>query len=59
MVLSLATITEKQTMAEVHQANFIGIIMDESCDVAVFKKLIIYLQIVVRGRVKVNLIKYL
>ena len=34
-------------------ADFISIIVDESCDVAVFKKLIIYVKLVVDGKVQV------
>ena len=34
-------------------AKFVGLMIDESVDIAVFKKLVIYIQVVFMGNVKV------
>ena len=39
--------------SQITDANYIGIICDESCDIAVFKKLCIYVRVVTDGKIKV------
>ena len=38
----------------VEKSKFVGILLDESCDIAIFKKLIIYVQTVINGKSCVN-----
>ena len=43
----------REIQQAVSQSKFVGILIDESVDIAVFKKLVIYIQVVIKGRVKV------
>jgi hypothetical protein len=54
MVISLSSSLTNKIKSDIENSQFIGIITDESCDIAIFKKLIIYVQTVVQGKVKVS-----
>ena len=50
MVQSLDQTVTESTREKVKNSTFFGIITDESMDIAVYKKLIIYLQLLVNGK---------
>ncbi|XP_053402568.1 uncharacterized protein C17orf113-like [Mercenaria mercenaria] len=54
MVESLASSLTDDIKREIEASKFIGIMTDESCDIAIFKKLIIYVQTVVNGKINVS-----
>ena len=52
MVESLDSTVRVEMKKKLEESKFVGIITDESVDIAVFKKLIVYAQIVVNGKVQ-------
>jgi hypothetical protein len=55
MVTALAQTVKKATKMALEKSCFIGVIADESIDIAVYKKLVIYIAVVVDGQVKMYL----
>ena len=53
MVEAISDTLSREIQQAVSQSKFVGILIDESVDIAVFKKLVIYIQVVIKGRVKV------
>ena len=52
MVDAISDTIQDEIKQDTANSKFIGLLIDESVDIAVFKKLVIYLQVVVKGRVK-------
>ena len=53
MILACSQSLKEKLKTELANAHFIGVMTDESCDIAIYKKLIIYVKIVVNGKSKV------
>ena len=53
MLEAISNSIQDEIRQDTKDAKFVGIMVDESVDIAVFKKLVIYTQVVVNGRVRV------
>ena len=53
MISALSGVIENRTKDDIASSQFVGIIVDESCDIAVYKKLIIYVQIIKDGKAQI------
>ena len=50
MISACSQTLKEKLKTELANAHFIGVMTDESCDIAIYKKLIIYVKIVVNGK---------
>ena len=50
----LASVIEEQTLKDIRLSNFIGIMLDETCDISVDKKLVIYIRFLKNNKVHVS-----
>ena len=52
MVHCFSDSLNEDLLKQIKESKFIGILINESCDIAIFKKLILYIQTVVNGKAK-------
>ena len=57
MVTSLSKTLKDELSSKILQSQFIGLITDESCDIAVFKKLVVYIKLIVAGKTEIMYVK--
>ena len=57
MATSLSKTLKDELSSKILQSQFIGLITDESCDIAVFKKLVVYIKLIVAGKTEIMYVK--
>ena len=53
MIACISGCLQEELQGEIERAECISLIADESCDIAIFKKLAIYCKIVIDGKVEI------